>query len=327
MQALRRNRSLPEALIGAFAFVLAMAGPVAGASAGSAAPAGVLADHVDPDDCEEVGTDAAGNITVNGTPLTPAQLSDSLKEALLRLTADAVALANADACLDVEAAGDAIIISGHLALCGDVTFEREAPPETPIPDPNASPILGPAATTIDGVAISDRLLAVDSYAALEVAAAAGVEACFFATVVRNDAWLHTILTVCTTARLGEDRSLALSIGGNEYRLSPAEIIGRDAELEIGTDFEAALEIVTLEDEVVHLASMTVTVSPVDPVACSPDAPPPIVPGIPGVEAPTSEPPEGTTTGGPLATVDPMPYLLLVLVLVGAGLAVWLFRKA
>lgn len=334
------RRSSPAAFIGAVGLVLAMAAPVAAAPAGSAAAAGVPADHIDPDDCEEISTDGAGNILVNGTSFTAAQLPDpgfSSTPALLRLAANAAGHPNADVCLDVEATGETITISGHIALCGEVTFEREPPPETPPPateDPSAPPILGRASTTVDGVAIDDRLLAVDSYAALEVAAAAGVEACFFTTLVRNDAWQHTISTVCTTARLEDDGRLVLSIGGDAYRLSPAEIIDPDAELEIGTDVQAALEIGTLKDDVIHLVTMTITV--VEPAACSPDAPRPTPPPAPIPEPPISGGDGiGAGGGGDLGEAggaDSQPALLAIFLLtlvlgVLIALAVWLFRSA
>jgi hypothetical protein len=225
---------------------------------------GGWAGHAHPDDyipphCDEVTPDADGTVLVNGVAVNPAYRSDhdrySMRVAVLDLAAGASSTGG-DQCLQVQFAPD-FIVSGYVALCGEVISERWMPMETPVPDGFVAP--RDDQPTVNGVVIPDRVLDVNSYPVLHAAAEAGVPACVHVTAASNDVWIDIPVSFCETALLHTDGSLSLLIGEDEVLLFPEEVYDPDAVLMLGRPTDVGLEIHTHMDDVVHWARMWISV--------------------------------------------------------------------
>jgi hypothetical protein len=213
--------------------------------------------------CDEITITDAGIVSVNGVraddPMEDTY-GEQMPMAILRLAARADGAPGVTGCLEVDLPG--IVVSGHLEICGDVVTHRLEPLPTPTPSepgPTMPPQYGEP--TISGVAISDRMLDVNSYPLLEVADVAEVPACLEIASDSNDVYLNLSMTICETVLLAEEGALTVTVGDREWSFTPDYVFDGEELIPIGQAVEAGLMIRNYRDDVVHLIELAIWATP------------------------------------------------------------------
>ncbi|MDQ3690094.1 MAG: hypothetical protein M3406_08695 [Chloroflexota bacterium] len=287
--------TVPLAILATLALMLAAMAPVLAAPGGTSGSRPVLADHVDPADCDEITTNAEGDIIVNGTALTDVQLGllDADLSAALRLAADASVSADAfvEVCVDVVVGeADALDINADITVCSvDITVN------------------GDGTVDLGDVTVDAELLDVDLLAVLDLAAnadaEADAEACVIVTVTDNetttDVEVDAFVTLCATLRI--DANGDAFINGEASEADVDQFINNStvADADFSADVETGIEITaTLEAD----GDIFVNLTAVDREGCGEAA----ATATPAPSA-TPTPDDGTGAGG-TGTVMVMKHL-------------------
>jgi hypothetical protein len=228
-------------------FVIGLAGPVSAAPGQPDASGRVMANHVDPADCDVISVGAGGSILVDGVALTAAQLAllDSDAVAALEFAAAAAAATDADAseCTDVAIvlAPPAVTVNADISVCSvDVAVNADGTAD------------------LGDVTVGSNLLDSTLETVLQVAADAGAEACVTATVTDNEVAVDGSVQLCATATLNADGSLTV----NGLDLDVDALLDVNGELQIGVEVEVALAIlasVDLADDAAHVVATVIDI--------------------------------------------------------------------
>jgi len=233
------HMAVPLAVLATLALLLAAIAPVLAAPSGTSGSRAVLASHVDPADCEDITTNVDGDIIVDGTALTAAQLAllDADLTAALLLAANASASADAtvDVCVDVVAGtGDLLDINADISVCSvDVTVNGDGTVD--LGDVN-----------VDADLLDARLIAALQLAA-DAAADADTEACVVVTVTDNavdaDVEVNAIVTLCATLIVDANGDFTINgdfIDADQFINNSSES-DFNAEVEVGVEITSTVE--------------------------------------------------------------------------------------
>lgn len=244
VSAHRARLAIPAAVMAAIALLLmAIAPAVAAPETGGSGVGATQATHVTT--CN-VTFDAGGNLLLDGSALTAAQLAvldpllagDASLTAAIELAADA----NADACVNlaIDLAGPSATINADVSLCGAVELTAEG-------------------ILIVGTEISADLMSSDLINILEAAAAAGAEACLDVTVTDNDVVVDASVEMCLNATLLDTGVVSVDIGGTEFFFD-GTLIDAGGLLDVGITVEVNLLVVGSVDIAGKSAELFVVVT-------------------------------------------------------------------
>lgn len=210
-------------------------------------------------ECDEITVDVDGVIFVNGVRAEDpwgTEYGEQMPMALLRLAANAAGAPGTTVCLQVELPD--VVVTGSLAICGEVMAHRLEPLPTPTPnEPGPTMPPGYAVPMISGVTIPDRMLDVNSYPLLDIADVVDAAACLEISASSNDVYVTVSMTICETVRLAEDGTLTVSVGDLEWSFVPEYVFDDAESLPIGQTVMAGLDIRNHKDDVIHLVEMSV----------------------------------------------------------------------
>jgi hypothetical protein len=210
-------------------------------------------------ECDEITVDVDGVIFVNGVRAEDpwgTEYGEQMPMALLRLAANAAGAPGTTVCLKVELPD--VVVTGSLAICGEVMAHRLEPLPTPTPnEPGPTMPPGYAVPMISGVTIPDRMLDVNSYPLLDIADVVDAAACLEISASSNDVYVTVSMTICETVRLAEDGTLTVSVGDLEWSFVPEYVFDDAESLPIGQTVMAGLDIRNHKDDVIHLVEMSV----------------------------------------------------------------------
>jgi hypothetical protein len=300
------RRSVPLSLAVAFALVLALALPAAAFPTADGEPPTIAGNHVDPEDCDEIGHDGPpdGNLVIDGTVL-PMDHPSLLQEAgsllyALHLAAFA-AEAGQSVCVDADLSGlpAELTVDADIAICGEAAIHPGL------------------VVRVAGLVIPDRLIYVDIVDTLEIAEVTGLAGCVFVTVIANDVFVDAVVTGCFTAALQTAGYVTIYVDDADFDLYPLEVVDQgNVFVEFGTQVEAGLEIAAFHDTVAHTGGTRITVVAADecPITILPSPPP--APGVGTGQLPDTSASVASGASGFL------PALLYVIALAAAGTRCW-----
>jgi hypothetical protein len=209
------------AVLASVALLLVAIGPVAAAPAGSTSSSAALAEHAE---CN-LTVDAEGTLYLDGEALAGAELAAVnavLAGSDVGAAIELAAAADADVCLNLEFLpdGGAVVIDGHIDVCGPVTFDGQG-------------------VVINGVSFQIDLNGTELGAFLDVVGAAGLELCASITVTSNAVAIELRAEVCATVTLNANETVTIAIGDLDFDLLAASVEG-SADLEVGAAVDVGI---------------------------------------------------------------------------------------
>lgn len=213
--------------------------------------------------CADVVFGDDGTLLVDGEPVIDpwaVEYGEQMPMAILRLAARTDTVTAATDCLEVEL--PAVVVTGSIEICGDVVATRLEPEPTPVPaepGPSMPPRYGEP--TIAGVVISDRMLDINSYPLLDIADVVDAPACLHVASDANDVNVTLSLAICESARLDDDGTFTVFVGGREWSFAADYVFDDQEALPVGETVWAGLDLRNYRDDVRHLIEMAVWAQP------------------------------------------------------------------